>query len=853
MKTYKKPTYISLFSSAGIGCYGFKLEGFECIATNELITRRLDIQKFNQKCKYESGYICGDITEESTKEALYSQINLWKTHENISRVDVVIATPPCQGMSVANHKKSKTEIVRNSLVIESIKIIKQVNPKFFIFENVPAFMKTICTDIDGENKTIAEAIENNLGKSYSYTSKVINFKNYGACSSRQRTVVIGVSNEYADEISPLELYPDIQKERTLREVIGKLKPLKNFGEIDENDIYHSFRTYPEHMRAWISDITEGQSAFDNEEDIKKPHQIIDGEIVINQQKNGDKYKRQFWDKVGPCIHTRNDQLASQNTVHPSDDRVFSIRELMLMMTVPSSFKWVSTDIEYLNSLTIEKKKAFLKKEEIKIRQSLGEAVPTAIFQSIARKIKGCLNYSPINTAGINKIIATQKLTEVKSLVNFIECNPLNLSPTTLRKIAEMSNTKRTDNAAYFTNKSLITEMMKSIPDTEKRTIRILEPSVGVGNFIPLILKKFADKEIILDVMDIDADSLEIAKLILRNYKIPDNCTINFICADFLLYEFSEKYDYVIGNPPFYKMNSKSKLLDLYRRNVVNKVTTNICSFFLEKALSISNYIALVFPKFLLNTPEFALSRKLLSTKTVECIIDFGEKGFPGVLVETLAIFINNTARVADTRVISITHGLSMKQSQKYIFDERLPYWIIYRNDIFDRVCKMLDFNVFTVFRDRQMTNKLLADNGDIRVLKSRNISDDGKEVISIDGYDSYIDYDDAKQLSVFTYLNNDDVYLTPNMTYRPRVIRKPKNVLVNGSLAVLTPKSNIEPTQEQLSFFSTEEYRSFYQIARNFQTRSLNVDTCSVFFYGLLRKTPKKTPITEKFSSNEDF
>ena len=95
MKTLNKPTYISLFSSAGIGCYGFKLEGFECIATNELITRRLEIQKFNKKCKYESGYICGDITEESTKNALYDQISLWKKKEGLSRVDVVVATPPC--------------------------------------------------------------------------------------------------------------------------------------------------------------------------------------------------------------------------------------------------------------------------------------------------------------------------------------------------------------------------------------------------------------------------------------------------------------------------------------------------------------------------------------------------------------------------------------------------------------------------------------------------------------------------------------------------------------------------------------------------------------------------------------
>ena len=45
-------TYISLFSSAGVGCYGFKMEGFECIATNELIERRLNIQKINKKCKF---------------------------------------------------------------------------------------------------------------------------------------------------------------------------------------------------------------------------------------------------------------------------------------------------------------------------------------------------------------------------------------------------------------------------------------------------------------------------------------------------------------------------------------------------------------------------------------------------------------------------------------------------------------------------------------------------------------------------------------------------------------------------------------------------------------------------------
>lgn len=836
MNKNPNPTYISLFSSAGVGCYGFKLEGFDCIATNELIERRLNVQKFNKKCKYESGYICGDITKEDTKKLLYSQIELWRKKEHVSEVDVIIATPPCQGMSVANHKKSDKEIVRNSLVVESIKIIKEVHPSFFVFENVAAFMKTVCTDIDGVDKTIAEAIEHNLGGEYSYTSRIINFKNYGACSSRQRTVVIGVSNKYADEVSPLELYPDVVPEKTLRQVIGHLKPLKIFGEIDEADIYHAFRTYPEYMRAWISDLKEGQSAFDNKDDSKKPHQIKDGKIVINQQKNGDKYRRQYWDKVGPCIHTRNDQLASQNTIHPCDDRVFSIRELMLMMTVPASFKWVDADVKDLNKMSYERKKAFLKKEEIKIRQSLGEAVPTIIFQSIAKKIKQVLAHPPLSSGQIKKILDKENLSESDALLKYVNDNPMNLSLAALGKIAELANTRRTDNAAYFTSKSLITQMMKQLPNIEKETIKILEPSVGVGNFIPLIAKRFELKKVEIDVVDIDENSLKVAECIVGKYGLPNNIQINYIRDDFLLHNFSERYDFVIGNPPFYKMKSTDKRLPIYRRETINSVTTNICSFFLDKAIKISDYVALVLPKFLLNTPEFAPTRNYLSKKAVECIIDFGEKGFPGVLVETLALFVNNNACPGNTKVISITQQLNIDQSQEYIFSPEFPYWIIYRNREFDNVCKKLDFDVFRVFRDRQITNKMLLKEGGIRVLKSRNISDDGNEILDILGYDSYVNLDQIRKTSVCEFLDRDDVYLTPNMTYKPRVMKKPKHVIVNGSVAILIPKNNIKPTDKQLKYFSSEEYRKFYQIARNYQTRSLNVDACSVFFYGLLKE-----------------
>ena len=128
----KKPlTYISLFSSAGVGCYGFKLNGFECIATNELLTKRLKIQAYNNKCKYETGYIGGDISNPNVKAKLLTELKFWQDKHKIKEPDVLISTPPCQGMSVANHKKND-EKSRNSLVIESIKVTQELLPKFSI-------------------------------------------------------------------------------------------------------------------------------------------------------------------------------------------------------------------------------------------------------------------------------------------------------------------------------------------------------------------------------------------------------------------------------------------------------------------------------------------------------------------------------------------------------------------------------------------------------------------------------------------------------------------------------------------------------------------------------------------------
>lgn len=832
----KKPlTYISLFSSAGVGCYGFKLNGFECIATNELLTKRLKIQTFNNKCKYESGYIDGDISNNQVKNKLFTELEFWKQKYKIKEPDVIIATPPCQGMSVANHKKNN-EKSRNSLVIESIKITEQIRPKFFIFENVRAFLKTICTDIDGVDKSIKEAIKYNLGGHYNVMSKIVNFKEYGSNSSRTRTLVIGVRKDIQN-ISPYDIFPKTQKALTLRELIGGLPSLNKMGEIS-SDIFHAFREYDPRMLSWIENLNEGQSAFENQEPSRIPHRVINGIVVNNKSKNGDKYARWYWDKEGPCVHTRNDILSSQNTVHPKDNRVFSIRELMRMMSIPESFEWSHIKTKDLNKRTELEKKQFLKKEELNIRHCLGEAVPTGVFKNIALNIKNFYEKENLNTVDVTKIVKANDLKQPENLINFINENYENYSLENIFLIAEHSNSERQKTSAYFTRKDIAFTVIKDLPILKKKKkIRILEPSVGVGNFIPLLFEKYKEKdEVIIDVCDIDNNSLKVLKTILSKFQIPENFKINFKNVDFLLWNSKFKYDIVVGNPPYKKLTKNKELLELYKFGLFNTDTNNLFSFFIEKSIRLGDYVSLIVPKSLLNSPEFDKTRELLKNQELEKICDYGEKAFKGVKIETISFLVATNTNIEASNEITIESFIDNSYSKKkkdYILSNDFPYWLIYRNKKFDEIASKMKLDIFQSFRDRQITKKLTKSDGEVRVLKSRNVG--SNKIKNLDSYDCYID--DLENLAVSKYLNEKDIVMIPNLTYYPRATFLPKNTITDGSVALLTLKNGSRlPTEFDLAFYGTKEFEKYYRVARNHGTRSLNIDNNSVFFFGLLKE-----------------
>ncbi len=511
---------------------------------------------------------------------------------------------------------------------------------------------------------------------------------------------------------------------------------------------------------------------------------------------------------------------------------------MRMMTIPKIFLWSPYSNESLNKQTNIEKELFLKKEEMNIRNSIGEAVPTNIFKQIAEKINNKLKVNDFSQKDILLLIEKNKLQSFLNLKKYIQKNPQHLDYNTLLKIAEYSNAKRSENAAFYTTQDIVYSMIKQLPKSKNiKELSILEPSVGIGAFLPQLIKKYVDvPKVNIDVIDIDNNSLEILIILMKKLNIPSNIKINIINADFLKYKFNRKYDIVIGNPPFGKISKNKTDLKYYLQFVSNTKTNNIFSFFIEKCLQVGKNISLIVPKSLLSSPEFNKTRLILSELFFNTIIDYGEKGFKGVKIETISFNLNTQKKLKKDHKCNIesfiTNEIILK-NQSYFFDGNFPYWLIYRNDFFDEISNKLIFDLFSAFRDRQITKKHTKGFGRIRVLKSRNI--DSNKILNKKDYDCFID--DISPFSVKRFLNKKHLILVPNLTYNPRACFLPENTITDGSVAILSCKNDkYKITEKDLEYFNTKEFSEFYSIARNKGTRSLNIDNNSVFYFGKIKE-----------------
>ena len=416
---------ISLFSSSGIGDLGLHKNGIETVVACELLKERAELFQVNNP---NSKVFNGDIWELEDEIVDYYQTNF---KENPF---IILATPPCQGMSSNGMGKMLNDFrkglrpkfdERNRLIIPAIHIIKKLRPKWIIFENVSNMVNTLIYDEKDNLVNIIDYIHEELGDEYIGEPKIINVADYGVPQNRVRLLTVfsrtKMGKRYFTNNKTFIPEPTHSKEGdlltskwlTLRDTIGDLPSLraeKGKNESKEN-LLHRVPILDEKKLFWLDNTPEGKSAFNNqcinqeclyqENDLHGSSHNVEG---INKSKtdtplycqkcgsllprpyvedkySGEKrlmkgfvsaYKRMYWDEPASTITQNFQYVSTDNKVHPTQTRVLSLLEALRLQTI--------SDYEYTFKVNNKLVKDGL------IRDSIGESVPPHIIDLIVKNI-----------------------------------------------------------------------------------------------------------------------------------------------------------------------------------------------------------------------------------------------------------------------------------------------------------------------------------------------------------------------------------------------------------------------------------------------------------------------------------
>lgn len=348
---------ISLFSSAGIGEFYLRDLGINIVLANEIVKSRAETHKvLYPSCEV----VNGDIVEEKIRDQIVEKCK-------DKNIELVIVTPPCQGVSTVGKNKASDAIFsdpRNLLVLSALKVIDRLDPTFFIIENVPRF-RQMRFPYREALLSLEELLKQKYGKEYEIQCDVLNAADYEVPQTRYRVVYRAWKKGHT------WVLPDKREQITLRQAIGDL-PTLEAGQ-DSGIKNHYAREHAANQIECMKYTPTGRSAFENEQHYP---QKADGTRIKGY---GNSYKRMRWDYPAPTITMRNEIISSQENVHPgrpnadgtwSDARILTLRELLIVSSLPA-------DADRPANIS-----------ETQFRQLVGEGVPPKMLEEIMKGIDG---------------------------------------------------------------------------------------------------------------------------------------------------------------------------------------------------------------------------------------------------------------------------------------------------------------------------------------------------------------------------------------------------------------------------------------------------------------------------------
>jgi len=400
VRTGSALTAVSLFSNCGAGDVGFRDAGFEFAAMAELDPRRLEVALLNHK---RAKGVSGDLTETWSELVTHARSRLGGT-----RLDLLAACPPCQGMSSARGDRGKesdpesgSRDARNLLVLPIAFVAEALRPRIIVVENVPAFFRRMVRHPEtGEAATAAAILIERLAADYRVFPMLTDLADYGVPQTRKRAFLTFLQldddalNSLHGDCSPYPV-PANATDHGGSDHVSITQALEahnlpaldaaSSAEVEAGDLpLHAVPVWRDRRYDMVAAIApgSGDSAWDNSKCPECGHEEVDSETaqcsrcdavllrpVVHDESDGyrlvrgfrnSSYRRMAPDLPAATITTASGHVGSDRTIHPTETRVLSTLECALLQGFPGDFDWGES----------------LKKwGHTNVRAMIGEAVP----------------------------------------------------------------------------------------------------------------------------------------------------------------------------------------------------------------------------------------------------------------------------------------------------------------------------------------------------------------------------------------------------------------------------------------------------------------------------------------------
>ncbi len=304
-------TMVSTFSGCGGSCLGFEMAGFDLKWANEFIPEARETYRANHE-----DVILDDRDVRKVKGSdILEAVGL-----SVGELDLFEGSPPCSSFSMAGSREkawgkvksySDSEQRADDLFFEYSRLIKEIQPKTFIAENVSGLVRGTALGY------FREILRDLRANGYTVEAKLLDASWLGVPQARKRIIFIGVRNDLVEKYKVAPAFPSpFDYQYSLAEALEDVAPLADYLDPDTGH-----------------DISLDRYAIGSEWD-KTP-------VGKASEKYFQLVKPDPSKPVGTITATIG-AMSAASVVHPLEKRKFTLEELRLLSSFPADFTLTGT-------------------------------------------------------------------------------------------------------------------------------------------------------------------------------------------------------------------------------------------------------------------------------------------------------------------------------------------------------------------------------------------------------------------------------------------------------------------------------------------------------------------------------